>query len=309
MSEHPAEPVVVVEGLAKRYGTVEAVRGVGFEVARGEVFALLGPNGAGKTSIVEMLEGFRARDAGEVRVLGLDPGRRAELAQLRQRVGVVLQESGGHYRFLSVRETLAMHASFHDHPRDLDEVLALTGIADVAHRRVRALSGGQQRRLDVAVALVGRPELLFLDEPTTGFDPVARRRAWELVASLRDLGTTVVLTTHYMEEAQHLADRVAVMRDGSVAGIGTPSELANTLRLQSVVRFVLPHGHGVDELPRQLPDAREHAGTVELHCEDATAVLAVLCEWALARGVQLQQLEVRPPSLEDTYFALTEGSL
>src|ERR687895_1182171 len=213
---------IEVDGLRKAYGDHEAVRGIGFTVRRGEVFGLLGPNGAGKTTTVEILEGYRTRSAGSVSVLGHDPGRRP--AELRERVGIVLQ-SCGTYPHLSVRETVAHWASLYPAPRDVDEVVELAGLEEAADRRARTLSGGQQRRLDLALALVGDPELVFLDEPTVGFDPAARRAAWSTVCSLRDLGKTVLLTTHYLDEAQELADRVAIIKDGAILAEGAPGEL------------------------------------------------------------------------------------
>src|SRR6188472_1438286 len=215
-------PAIAVSGLRKAYGSQEALRGVDFTVDRGEVFGLLGPNGAGKTTTVEVLEGYRGRDGGEVRVLGRDPGERS--AELRARVGIVLQ-SCGTYPHLTVRETVSHWATFYPAPRDVDEVLALAGLDEAAERRARVLSGGQRRRLDFALALVGDPELIFLDEPTTGFDPAARRAAWDVVRALRDLGKTVLLTTHYLDEAQALADRVAILQDGRIVADGPPERL------------------------------------------------------------------------------------
>src|SRR4051795_8665977 len=217
-------PAIEVSGLRKAYGTQEALRGVDFTVRRGEVFGLLGPNGAGKTTTVEVLEGYRERDGGSVRVLGRDPGRHS--SELLARVGIVLQ-SCGTYPYLTVRETLAHWATLYPAPRDVEEVLALAGLAEAAERRTRALSGGQRRRLDFALALVGDPELIFLDEPTTGFDPAARRAAWEVVRTLRELGKTVVLTTHYLDEAQALADRVAILQNGLIVAEGEPSRLGS----------------------------------------------------------------------------------
>jgi ABC-2 type transport system ATP-binding protein len=298
---------VELSGLVKRYGNVTAVDGVDLRVEPGEVVAFLGPNGAGKTTTLEVLEGFRTRDAGDVRIFGnLDPADRSDLAQIRRRVGIVLQDAHGHYRFLTVRETLAMHRGYHAEPRGIEEVLDLVELTDAADRQVRTLSGGQARRLDVAVALIGTPELIFLDEPTTGFDPAARRRMWELVSRLRTYGTSVLLTTHYMEEAQALADRVAVIVGGRIVGEGTPDTLAQQLNLRSTITCVT----GVAD---QLAFVCEGHGDVELGAGDRftlttdepVAALAKMCEWAQANDVTLTALEVRPPSLEDSYLALT----
>jgi ABC-2 type transport system ATP-binding protein len=277
-------PAIEVRGLRKAYGALTALRGVDFTVARGEVFGLLGPNGAGKTTTVEVLEGYRERDGGEVRVLGLDPGAR----ELRTRVGIVLQ-SCGTYPHLTVRETVAHWASLYPRPRALDEVLALAGLDECADRRARTLSGGQARRLDFALALVGDPELIFLDEPTTGFDPAARRAAWDVIRALRELGKTVVLTTHYLDEAQALADRVAILQDGRILAEGPPHSLGAS-RYRVAWR-------GAD-------------GTVEERfTEDPTALLHELTARALARGEKLDELSVTRPSLEDVYLELTTEAL
>lgn len=298
------ENAVVVDRLVKRYGDIHAVRDISFTVHGGEIFGLLGPNGAGKTSTIEVLEGFRSIDGGNVRVLGYDPTRSGELRQLRRNLGVVLQQTS-HYRFLTVRETLAMHHAYYDNPRSVDEILELVGLADVAEQSVRQTSGGQQRRLDVGVALVGRPELVFLDEPTTGFDPAARRKFWDTIAGLRDVGTTIVLTTHYMEEAQYLADRVAVMSKGMIVGIGTPTELANQLSLNSIVRFVLPEGLALEDLPEAARGDQDASGVIEISTNTPTALLAALCGWACEQSIELSELELRSPSLEETYLTLT----
>jgi ABC-2 type transport system ATP-binding protein len=278
-------PAIAVSGLRKAYGSQEALRGVDFTVARGEVFGLLGPNGAGKTTTVEVLEGYRERDAGEVRVLGRDPGERS--AELRARVGIVLQ-SCGTYPHLTVRETVSHWATFYPAPRDVDEVLALAGLAEAAERRARVLSGGQRRRLDFALALVGDPELIFLDEPTTGFDPAARRAAWDVVRALRDLGKTVVLTTHYLEEAQALADRVAILRDGLILAEGAPGTLG--------------------EARYRVTWRASDGDLCERFLEDPTALLHELTGAALARGERLEELTVSRPSLEDVYLQLTEAA-
>ena len=281
-------PAIEVSGLSKSYGTHEAVRGIDFSVARGEVFGLLGPNGAGKTTTVEILEGYRERSGGEVRVLGMDPGSRSR--DLRQRIGIVLQSSGM-YRHLTVREAVAHWATLYPRPRDVDEVVALTGLADKQEARIRTLSGGQGRRLDLALALVGDPELIFLDEPTTGFDPGARRTAWETVRSLRDLGKTVVLTTHYLDEAQALADRVAIIKDGRILAEGAPAAL----------------GAGASD--RYRVTWRDGSGAPqERVTDDPTALLHQLTSAALARGEKLDDLGVSRPSLEEVYLELTAGA-
>jgi ABC-2 type transport system ATP-binding protein len=275
---------VRVRGLRKSYGALEAVRGVDFEIEEGEVFGLLGPNGAGKTTTVEILEGYRRRDAGEVAVLGDDP--QAPGPSFRERIGVVLQQSEL-WPLLTVRETHRLFAGYYKHPRDVDEVIELVGLADKADARVKTLSGGQKRRLDLGVALVGDPELVFMDEPTTGFDPAARRAAWEMIRSLRSLGKTVLLTTHYLDEAEQLADRVAVLRDGRIVKIGTPRELTTADR-EVEIRYRL--------------DGEE----VLLRTTEPTRVLHELTEAALARGEEVDRLEVRRPSLEEVYLALVD---
>jgi ABC-2 type transport system ATP-binding protein len=281
----PNSPAIEVEGLRKAYGAHEAVRGVSFAVRRGEVFGLLGPNGAGKTTTVEVLEGYRRRDAGSVRVLGHDPGERP--VEPRERIGVVLQ-SCGTYPHLTVRETVAHWASLYARPRAVDEVIALAGLDEAADRRARTLSGGQARRLDFALALVGDPELIFLDEPTTGFDPAARRAAWDTVRTLRDLGKTVLLTTHYLDEAQALADRVAIVKEGRILAEGPPGELGT-----GAARY---------RVSWRDPDGQRR----ERDTEDPTAVLHELTGEALARGERLEDLSVTRPSLEDVYLELTE---
>ncbi len=275
---------IEVEDLRKSYGAHEALRGVSFKVRRGEVFGLLGPNGAGKTTTVEILEGFRTRSGGEVRVLGADPGERA--AELRARIGIVLQ-SCGFYPHLTPREAVEHWAGLYPLPRDPDEVLALAGLEEAADRRTRTLSGGQQRRLDFALALIGDPELIFLDEPTVGFDPAARRAAWDVVRSLRDLGKTVVLTTHYLDEAQALADRVAIVKDGRLLAEGPPGELGAAAPRYRVA-------YRVNGSP-----------PVDLETDDPTAVLHDATAAALARGERLEDLVVSRPSLEDVYLELT----
>jgi ABC-2 type transport system ATP-binding protein len=279
-------PAIEVHDLRKRYGSYEAVRGIDIAVQRGEVFGLLGPNGAGKTTTVEILEGYRARDSGEVAVLGHDPGRRSR--ELRLRIGIVLQ-SGGIYSHITPREALAHWASFYPRPRAVAEVLELVGLEEKAHARCRTLSGGQLRRLDFALALIGDPELIFLDEPTTGFDPEARRAAWETIRSLRALGKTILLTTHYLDEAQALADRVAIVKDGRILAIGPPREL----------------GVGASHYRVAYRDAQGRL--VERETDDPTALLHTLTAQALARGERLEELSVARPSLEDVYLELTAG--
>jgi ABC-2 type transport system ATP-binding protein len=292
-----------VTGLRKRYGELEAVRGLDFEVAAGECFALLGPNGAGKTTTVEILEGYRDRDAGEVEVLGYDPQRGQR--ELRERVGIVLQSSG-HFRELTVREVLDLFGGYYPRPRATGEVIDLVGLGEKAGARIKTLSGGQQRRLDLALGLVGDPDLLFLDEPTTGFDPSARRRSWELIESLRDLGKTILLTTHYMDEAQNLADRVAVLAAGRIVASGTPDALGGRDEGEAVIAFRLPGGTTKADLPADLPaQPTPDEGRVVLRSAEPTRTLNVLTSWALARGEELDALTVTRPSLEDVYLRLT----
>lgn len=294
-------PVIEVTGLRKSYGTHEAVRGVDLAVEPGEVFALLGPNGAGKTTTLEILEGYRDRTAGEVSVLGLDPGDGGR--SLRERIGIVLQETAVE-PYLTVREALQRNAGYYPHPRQVGEVIELVGLQEKADARVKTLSGGQQRRLDVGLGIVGNPELVFLDEPTTGFDPSARRGAWELVRNLTGGGTTILLTTHYMDEAQALADRVAVISGGAIVAAGTPEDIGGRDQADVRVRFRLPAGVGTAALPYP---AREHDGwaLVELDAADELAGLHTLTGWALDRGLPLAGLTVDRPSLEDVYLSLT----
>jgi ABC-2 type transport system ATP-binding protein len=274
---------IVVRDLRKTYGETEALRGVSFEIAEGEVFGLLGPNGAGKTTTVEILEGYRPRDGGEVSVLGRDPAR-AERA-LRERIGVVLQQSQM-FQNLTVRELHAMFAGYYEHARDVPEVIALVGLANKADDRVKTLSGGQKRRLDLGIALVGDPDLVFLDEPTTGFDPAARRAAWDMIRSLRSLGKTILLTTHYLDEAEQLADRVAVLREGRIIREGAPAELTGD-GAETEIRF------------------RRDGEVVVMRTTEPTRLLNELTSEALAEGRELEGLSVRRPTLEDVYLELT----
>jgi ABC-2 type transport system ATP-binding protein len=275
---------VTVSDLRKAYGEVEAVRGISFEIASGEIFGLLGPNGAGKTTTVEILEGYRKRDGGSVTVLGADPARADQ--RWREQIGVVLQSSAM-YKTLTVAESLALFAGYYEQPRAVDEVVQLIGLGHKRDAIVRTLSGGQTRRLDLGLALVGDPDLLFLDEPTTGFDPQARRRAWESISSLRSLGKTILLTTHYLDEAERLCDRVAVLRDGRIAAMGRPGELTGALPPTEI---------------RYRQDGRE----IVLRTEEPTRVLNELTRNALAEGRELEALEVRRPSLEEVYLSLTD---
>jgi ABC-2 type transport system ATP-binding protein len=297
-----AERVIEIRGLRKSYGDVEAVRGIDIAVDRGEVFGLLGPNGAGKTTTVEILEGYRERTEGDVSVLDHDPASRDP--DLKRRIGIVLQSTGVD-PYLTVRETVALYAGYYPSPRDVDEVIDLVGLAEKRTTRVNKLSGGQQRRLDVAVALAGDPELLFLDEPTTGFDPNARRNAWGIVKNLTEIGKTIFLTTHFMDEAQYLASRVAVIAKGVIVAEGTPGTLGGRDRMQTRIRFRLPDG----KLPaldltdtKVLPD-----GSREIRTDDPTKGVHDLTAWALERGLTYDVLEVTQPSLEDVYIDLTGG--
>ncbi len=294
-----AEAVIEVRGLRKRYGELEAVRGIDLRIERGEVFALLGPNGAGKTTTVEILEGHRSRSAGEVNVLGFDPGRN-EVA-LKERMGIVLQHTGLE-PYLTVSETVDMFRGFYPRPLPLDEVLEVVGLEEQRNQRVRRLSGGQQRRLDVAVGLAGDPELLFLDEPTTGFDPTARRGAWAMIRSLRELGKTVLLTTHYLDEAQALADRVAIMVRGEIVAEDTPAGLV-AADADAVIRFRAPQGTA---LPDGLGLREADEGLIEARTADPTRDLNALTSWALAEGVELEDLTVSRLSLEDVFLRLTD---
>jgi ABC-2 type transport system ATP-binding protein len=275
---------ISVRGLRKSYGALDAVRGVDFDIETGEVFGLLGPNGAGKTTTVEILEGYRRRDAGEVAVLGNDPQRPG--ADFRQRIGVVLQQSEL-FPNLTVREVHRTFAGYYRRPRDVDEVIDLVGLDEKRSTRVKHLSGGQKRRLDLGVALVGDPDLVFLDEPTTGFDPAARRAAWEMIRSLRSLGKTVLLTTHYLDEAEQLADRVAVMREGQIVRVGTPRELTSA-DIEVEIRY------------------RRDGEEILVRTSEPTRVLHEITSAAVARGEELERLEVRRPTLEEVYLTLVQ---
>jgi ABC-2 type transport system ATP-binding protein len=295
---------IEVEGLRKAYGDVEAVRGVSFSVAAGEVFCLLGPNGAGKTTITEILEGYRARSAGDVSVLGHDPelGERA----LRERVGIVLQEAAAQPE-LTVTEVLTMYGRYYPRRRPAAELVELVGLQGKQDERVRLLSGGQKRRLDLALALVGDPDLLFLDEPTTGFDPSARRHAWATVKDLCALGKTVFLTTHFMDEAQALADRVAVMVDGRIVALGTPAEIGGRDTAPTEIAFELPRGVALSELPdlTGVHIDEPAPGRVLVVASEGLSTAHAITGWALERGLELRGFQVSQPSLEDIYLRLT----
>jgi ABC-2 type transport system ATP-binding protein len=301
----PAEIAIRVRGLRKSYGGTEAVRGIDLDVRSGEIFAFLGPNGAGKTTTVEILEGFRAADAGEVSVLGRDPA--TAPSAWRERIGIVLQESAAEVE-LTVRECLELYAGLYTSPRPIPETLALVGLEGEEGKLVSRLSGGQGRRLDVALALIGDPELIFLDEPTTGFDPAARRVAWQMLAGLRELGKTIFLTTHYMEEAERLADRIAVIADGRIVDVGSPRTIGRRDHAASEIAFTLPTAVDPGQMPDELVDllaAVERDRRVTLHSADPLADLERLAAWALPRGFGLEDLEVRRPTLEDVYLKLT----
>jgi ABC-2 type transport system ATP-binding protein len=299
-----AEPVISVRGLVKRYGSHQAVAGIDLDVRRGEIFAFLGPNGAGKTTTVEILEGFRPRTDGQISVLGHDPATAG--GAWRDQVGVVLQESEPEPG-LSVRECLAMYAGFYRAPRDIEETISLVGLTSKAGTLGTRLSGGQRRRLDFALALIGDPELIFLDEPTTGFDPSARRAAWEVVAGLRQLGKTIFLTTHYMDEAEYLADRIAVLSAGRVVARGTPRTLGGRDHMSTAISFTLPGELAARDLPEGLRPLAGPGpgGSTLLHSESPLVHLQMLGNWALGGGFDLPDLDVHRPTLEDVYLSLT----
>ena len=294
-----AAPAIEVRGLRKTYGAVEAVRGIDLCVSRGEVFALLGPNGAGKTTTVEILEGHRDRTAGEVSVLGRDPGLNDRA--LKQRIGIVLQSTGVE-PYLTVEETIDLFRGYYPHPLPLEEILDVIGLRQQRRTRVRRLSGGQQRRLDVAIGLAGDPDLLFLDEPTTGFDPSARRGAWEMIKNLRALGKTVVLTTHYMDEAEYLADRVAIIVQGEIVAEGTPRDLVRKDG-STTIGFRVPSG--LEPLPEDLPaQSTDDDGRYRITTDAPTRTLHRLSGWAIEQGAELEELSVSSPSLEDLFVEL-----
>jgi ABC-2 type transport system ATP-binding protein len=298
--------VISVRGLRKTYGRNEAVASIDLNVSRGEIFAFLGPNGAGKTTTVEILEGFRRRTAGDVSVLGVDPAHGD--GAWRDRVGVVLQESQAEPG-LTVRECLQLYAGYYRAPRDIDETIALVGLDGKRETRGEQLSGGQRRRLDVALALIGDPELIFLDEPTTGFDPSARRAAWSVIEGLQALGKTVFLTTHYMDEAEHLADRIAVIADGRIVAEGTPGTLGGRNRMAATISFSLPGELGARDLPEELRSAvAGEDGRITLTTDTPLVHVRALADWALGRGLDLPDLDVRRPTLEEVYLELTKAA-
>jgi ABC-2 type transport system ATP-binding protein len=300
------DATISVRGLRKSYGAFEAVAGIDIQVSPGEIFAFLGPNGAGKTTTVEILEGFRKRSSGEVTVLGADPAEAG--GDWRDRIGVVLQESQPEPG-LTVRECLELYAGYYRAPRDIGETIALVGLEGKSDTVGEQLSGGQRRRLDVALALIGDPELIFLDEPTTGFDPSARRAAWEVVSGLRDLGKTVFLTTHYMDEAENLADRVAVIAGGRIVAEGTPDMLGGREQMPATIAFTLPDQLGTGDLPPGLLGlvASRTDGRIVLESDRPLADVKLLADWALGHGLDLPDLDVRRPSLEDVYLQLTDA--
>jgi ABC-2 type transport system ATP-binding protein len=302
-----ADVVVEVSGLRMSYDGFEAVRGIDLRVSRGEIFAFLGPNGAGKTTTIEILEGHRKRTAGDVKVLGEDPERADRW--WRSRVGVVLQTSRVEPQ-LTVRECLELYAGYYPTPRSVQDVIELVGLKKRSDVRCGQLSGGQQRRADVALALIGDPELVFLDEPTTGFDPSARRSAWEMIDGLRQLGNTIFLTTHYMDEAEALADRIAVLKAGHIVADGTPTTLGGRARAAYQITFTLPEGVALRELPSEAgsPSALGESGKLIIESEQVMATLRALSDWAIAHRYDIADLLVRRPALEDVYLGLTEPS-
>jgi len=295
------EAAIEITDLRKSYGNLEAVRGVSLRVRRGEIFAFLGPNGAGKTTTVEILEGFRRRSGGDVRVLGVDPEHGDR--DWRARIGIVLQE-GRAQAELTVRETLELWSAYYPRPRPVQETISLVGLEEKADDRVARLSGGQRRRLDVGLALIGDPDLVFLDEPTTGFDPVARRAAWAVIGDLRELGKTVVLTTHYLDEAQELADRVAIIKAGVIVAEGPPEQLGGGSRTTEIT-FVAPAGVDLRDVLGGEPFELDH-GLARIHTERPTRALATICGWAAERGIELERLQVARPTLEDIYLELVQ---
>jgi ABC-2 type transport system ATP-binding protein len=297
------DATITVNGLRKSYGEHEAVGGIDFEVGTGEVFGFLGPNGAGKTTTIEILEGYRERSSGEVSVLGVDPAHPTR--EWRDKIGLVLQECEFE-PLLTVRETLTLFASFFSEPRPVDEAIELVGLTEKRDARIGSLSGGQKRRADVAVGLIGDPDLVFLDEPTTGFDPTARRDAWNMIEGLKELGKTVFLTTHYMDEAQHLADRVAILRDGEIVAQGHPGELSGAIGQTTMIRFRIPDGRNPEEIRSAVGAAVEVSGNeASIRSEYPQRDLYRLLGWAESQRLELQALEVSPPSLEDVFLELT----
>ncbi|HSO95867.1 MAG TPA: ABC transporter ATP-binding protein [Acidimicrobiia bacterium] len=299
-------PVVVVQGLRKAYGSHVAVKGIDFEVQEGEIFGFLGTNGAGKTTTIEILEGYRSRTAGDVTVLGLDPAHATRA--WRERIGLVLQESELDPLY-TVHETVTMFACYYEHPRPVDDTIALVGLREQRDARIGQLSGGQKRRVDVALGLIGDPDLLFLDEPTTGFDPQARRDAWTMIEGLRNLGKTVFLTTHYMDEAQHLADRLTILRDGVIVAQGTAAQLSAQSG-GTVIRFTLPGGVTPGQVEQETGTHPDVSGAeVTLHCEGSPQqVLYQLTGWAEREHHTLENLVVSPPTLDDVFLELTQES-
>jgi ABC-2 type transport system ATP-binding protein len=297
-------PAVSVSHLAKSYGDVVAVKDVTFEVEKGEVFALLGPNGAGKTTTIEILEGFRDRSGGDVQTLGVDPSNRATQRWLRARIGVVLQELAVE-PFYSVRQVLTRNAGYYPSPRPVDEVIELIGLKEKADQRVKKLSGGQQRRLDVGLGIIGNPELLFLDEPTTGLDPSGRRASWDLIRLLAASGTTVLLTTHYMDEVEALADRVAVLCKAEIVASGTPTSIGGRDSGTVTIQFSLPEGVSLSDIPAPAPTVED--GIVRTSTDDELKVLHELTGWAIDHGYVLPGLAVTRVSLEDVYLSLTRA--
>ena len=301
----PADAAVTVRGVRKSYGGVQALDGVDVTVRRGEVLALLGPNGAGKTTLVEILEGHRRADAGEIRVLGFDPAERERA--FREQIGIVLQEEGIDAE-ITVREAIELYGAAYPEPRPADEVMELVGLADRAGVRAGTLSGGQRRRLDLALGICGDPELIFLDEPTTGFDPAARRQSWELIERLRALGKTILLTTHYMDEAQQLADRVVVLARGRVIADGTPDALRRGGAEAALVSFRVPADLDIADMPLPNAEIERHDRTLRFRTPTPTQDLAPLLSWAAVRGAELDGLTIARPTLEDVYLQLTQES-
>jgi ABC-2 type transport system ATP-binding protein len=300
------ELAIQVRDLHKSYGDDEAVRGIDLDIAVGEIFGFLGPNGAGKSTTIEILEGYRKRTQGDAWVLGVDPGKPTR--EWRQRIGLVLQDSELEPT-LTVRETVTMFSDFYPRPRSVDETIELVGLKEKRDARVGTLSGGQRRRADVAVAIVGDPELIFLDEPTTGFDPSARREAWNMIEGLQSLGKTIFLTTHYMDEAQHLADRVAILAAGKIVARGRPEDLGGATEQAAVIRFRVPDGGTPEQLRSAAQAPVEIAGSeASIQSEDPQAVLYRLLSWAERDGRKLEALEVSRPSLEDVFLQLTGGA-